>query len=204
MKCIICDKTIGVAELRSYVHLYKGDDARKTYACNTCQDAFDRWIDALPTDENGNLIDVSYPEAKALLLATDRRALEKRLRAARAVLQDDIRREFGRGHFDFDQRILTGDNGVILRWKTRVMPDQLVTYSNQQTSEGHVQFCQNSVIKIIPAVRITGCHADCPNTRFYEPNQDGETKGCSYKYGTLPKEGVPDWCPLYDEHEHNL
>ena len=140
MKCRVCDKTIGVAELRSYVHLYKGNATRKTYACGDCQDAFDHWIDALPTDENGNLIDVSYAEAKALLLATDRRALKKRLRAARAILQGDVRRRFGQGHFDFDQRTLTGDNGMVFQWKTRAMPDKPVAYLNQQSTEGNVSY----------------------------------------------------------------
>lgn len=54
------------------------------------------------------------------------------------------------------------------------------------------------MVKIIPAVRVTGCRANCPNTRYYEQNEDGETLGCIYKYGTLPKEGAPEWCPLND------
>ncbi len=140
MKCRICDKTISVTELRSYAHLYIGDTVRKTYACGNCQDAFDRWIDALPTDENDNLIDVCHAEAKALLVATDRPALEKRLRAARAVLHNDVRKRFGRGRFDFDQRTLTGDNGMVLRWKTREKPDKPVAYLNQQTTEGTVNY----------------------------------------------------------------
>jgi hypothetical protein len=46
---------------------------------------------------------------------------------------------------------------------------------------------------------VTGCRADCPNTRTYDPNQDGETLGCIYKYGSLPKSGFPPWCPLRDD-----
>ncbi len=38
----------------------------------------------------------------------------------------------------------------------------------------------------------------CPYMRCFSPNQDGETRGCSYKYGTLPRDGFPDWCPLED------
>ncbi len=53
--------------------------------------------------------------------------------------------------------------------------------------------------KQIPARTVTGCRADCPNVRFYEPNAEGHKLGCIYKYGTLPKNGVPDWCPLDDE-----
>lgn len=51
-------------------------------------------------------------------------------------------------------------------------------------------------IIVTPDVIVTGCRADCPNTRPYNPNEDGETLGCSYKYGTLPQEGFPEWCPL--------
>lgn len=51
-------------------------------------------------------------------------------------------------------------------------------------------------VRIIPAIIVTGCRADCPNTRYYNPNEDGETLGCSYAYGTLPKEGFAPWCPL--------
>lgn len=46
---------------------------------------------------------------------------------------------------------------------------------------------------------VTGCRENCPYTRHYDPNQDGETWGCSYAYGTLPKQGVAEWCPLHDE-----
>lgn len=141
MKCRICDRTIGVAELRSYIRLYIGNTARKVYACSNCQDAFDRWIDSLPIDEGGCLINVCRNEAKALLVATNRQALLKRLRAARSVLAIHVRRSFGRGRFDFDKRTLTGNNGMVLRWKTRPMPDKPITHRNQQTNIGSVEFC---------------------------------------------------------------
>ena len=140
MKCRICDKTIGVADQRSYVIVYKDDTTRKVYACGDCQATFDRWIDALPTDENGNPIDVCHAEAKAWLMATNRKALEKRLRAARAVLTLVARRDFGRGRFDFDERTLTGDNGMMLEWGVRDIPDKPVAYLNQQTTEGTVSY----------------------------------------------------------------
>ena len=40
------------------------------------------------------------------------------------------------------------------------------------------------------SIRITRCR-DCPNVRTYDPNEEGETLGCSYKYGSLPQEGFP-------------
>lgn len=55
--------------------------------------------------------------------------------------------------------------------------------------------------KYIPAVLVMGCRANCPNTRFYEPNEENETLGCIYKYGTLPQQGMPEWCPLPSDPE---
>jgi hypothetical protein len=46
---------------------------------------------------------------------------------------------------------------------------------------------------------VTGCRADCPNTRHYIPNEGGMTLGCPYNYGTLPQEGFAPWCPLKDK-----
>lgn len=48
-------------------------------------------------------------------------------------------------------------------------------------------------------IRVTGCREGCPKTRHYYPDADGETLGCVYRYGSLPKHGFPDWCPLADE-----
>lgn len=55
MKCYICGETIGTKEVRFYILVYKGDTYRKIYACDLCQEEFDRRIDALPVDENDNL-----------------------------------------------------------------------------------------------------------------------------------------------------
>ena len=99
MRCVICEATIGSREPRSYVHVYRnGKPRRKLYACSVCSEsheAFDRLIDALPVDEDGNLLDVTRAEIEALILATDRKRLEKRLREARSVLRADVRRRFG-------------------------------------------------------------------------------------------------------------
>lgn len=140
MKCRICDKTIGVVEPRAYVRLYKGNTARKVYACGDCQEAFDLWIDSLPVDSGGCPVDVCRSEAKALLVAVNRKALEKRLRAARSILELQTRRDFGRGRFDFKGRRLIGDNGMILQWQTRDKPNEPVAYQNQQTTEGTVSY----------------------------------------------------------------
>jgi hypothetical protein len=46
---------------------------------------------------------------------------------------------------------------------------------------------------------ITGCFGNgtidyCPHIRYY-----GFELGCGFKYGELPKEGFPDWCPLKEK-----
>ena len=46
---------------------------------------------------------------------------------------------------------------------------------------------------------VTGCRADCANTRHYIPSEGGMTLGCPYNYGTLPQEGFAPWCPLKDK-----
>jgi len=140
VKCAICDKQIGIAELRTYVRLWKGTTSRKVYACGDCQEAFDRLIDALPVDNGGCPIDVGQIEQEALKLATDRKRLEKRLRAARSVMSLHVRRNFGRGRLDFLQRQLIGDNGMVLQWRTRRESDKPVSHLNQQTTVGIVSY----------------------------------------------------------------
>lgn len=77
-------------------------------------------------------------EAKALAIANSRKALRSRLMEAKAVLIDEIRKGFGKGRFDFEQRQLVGDNGYILQWKLRNYPDRPESYENQQTNRGIV------------------------------------------------------------------
>jgi len=81
---------------------------------------------------------------KALTMARDRKALEKRLRSARNVLMADLRKLFGKGRFDYTERRLVGNNGLILQWRTRRMPHLSVSYRNQQTSEGEVTLTTRS------------------------------------------------------------
>lgn len=142
MKCVICGNTIGDRETRTHVNVYRdGKPNRKLYACSACgvdDGPFDRLIDALPVDSDNNPLDVSRSELEALKLATDRKRLKKRLRAARSVMKLAIRRDFGLGRFDFDKRTLTGDNGMVLYWATRSRPNEPVAYFNQQTTEGNV------------------------------------------------------------------
>lgn len=54
-------------------------------------------------------------------------------------------------------------------------------------------------MKIISAVIVTGCRADCPKTRYY--GKYGDVLGCAYAYGTLPEEDFAPWCPLQDKKE---
>lgn len=149
MNCIVCGKNIQSHETRDYVVVYRNEErSRKLYACGNCcivDGAFDRLIDSLPTDENGNLQDVSHAEIAALLVAADPKKLERRLRDARSALRYDVKKRFGRGQFDFENRRLIGDNGLALQWKTRAMPDKPVAYLNQQTTIGYVDFqvCDN-------------------------------------------------------------
>lgn len=140
MRCVICKKTIGNRETRDYIRVYRDSKARKVYGCLNCRETFDRLIDSLPTDEGGSPIDVSRSEWEALKVAINRKALEKRLRSARSCLALDIRCIFGKGHFDFDNRLLIGNNGLILQWRTRRKPTEPESYGNQQTTEGAVYF----------------------------------------------------------------
>lgn len=148
MKCVICGRTVKTWETYSFVNLYRGDERRRTlYACGTCgceDGPFDRLIDALPTGPGDQPQEVCRAEIEALILATDPKRLEKRLREARSVLTDTGRKTFGRGRFDFANRRLIGNNGLALQWFTRAMPDKPVAYLNQQTSIGHVSVCTAS------------------------------------------------------------
>jgi len=78
-------------------------------------------------------------EAKALLLASNRLLLGRRLSAARAVLFSNLRKAFGpEGRFDFDGKRILGNNGLVLQWQTRYKPDEPESYYNQQTNVGIV------------------------------------------------------------------
>jgi len=45
--------------------------------------------------------------------------------------------------------------------------------------------------------RIQGSRVgSCPYTRHY-----GNALGCQYKYGALPQNGFPEWCPLQNEKQ---
>lgn len=140
MKCIICRRKIGPREARQYINVYTCFDARRLYTCLDCEAAFDRLIDALPRDLDGRALSIGRSELEALKLATDRKRLEQRLRAARSVLVPQARRNFGRGRFNFLLRQLIGDNGMVLQWQTRNWPSKPVAYLNQQTTEGNVSY----------------------------------------------------------------
>lgn len=58
MKCIICNKSIRKTDFKAYVFVYREGTPRKVHACDDCNETtFDDWIDALPMDDNGHLID---------------------------------------------------------------------------------------------------------------------------------------------------
>jgi hypothetical protein len=75
---------------------------------------------------------------KAQTLSGNRKQLRQRLTEARNVLNASLRASFGKGTFDFENKRLVGDNGVILQWRLRDHPDQPPSYQNQQTSRGTV------------------------------------------------------------------
>lgn len=47
---------------------------------------------------------------------------------------------------------------------------------------------------------VTGCRGGpagaCPELRSYTSPDGLVETGCSHKYGKVPDDGVPDWCPL--------
>jgi len=56
VKCVICGRSIGRKEFKSYTFVRRSRHGTpaKVYACSDCKDdAFDRWIDSLPTDGAG-------------------------------------------------------------------------------------------------------------------------------------------------------
>lgn len=77
-------------------------------------------------------------EEMALTLSRNRKQLKQRLLEAKSVLIDELRRDFGKGVFDFVGQRLIGDNGVVLQWQLRPNPDAPPSYHNQQTSRGDV------------------------------------------------------------------
>lgn len=68
--CKICYRRIGNREPRSYALIRRksGGKSRKVYACESCQPAFDRWLDSRATDADGNPLEADSP----LLLALQR------------------------------------------------------------------------------------------------------------------------------------
>lgn len=52
----------------------------------------------------------------------------------------------------------------------------------------------------VRVIRVTGCRqgkqGDCPHAKIYPSNERTPILGCIYKYGSLPDEGFPEWCPL--------
>ncbi len=77
MKCIICGKIIENHKTRAYATIYRNNKPHWNFfacgACGTDNGPFDRLIDALPVNEDGNPLDVSRAELEALKLATDRK-----------------------------------------------------------------------------------------------------------------------------------
>jgi hypothetical protein len=81
---------------------------------------------------------ISFNERAARALASKPADLRKRLQAARAVLNFDVARLFGKGRFDFHGERLVGENGLVLQWRVRLFPNRPVDYHNQQTNCGCV------------------------------------------------------------------
>lgn len=77
-------------------------------------------------------------EDAALQMASNRKQLKAYLTEIKLLLVRELREGFGKGAFDFENRRLIGDNGIILQWKLRQHPDQPESYPNQQTRRGYV------------------------------------------------------------------
>ena len=79
-----------------------------------------------------------YTEDTARKRGNNPKWLEGRLRNVRDVLRVELREGFGRGRFNFQERTLQGDNGVVLQWQLREEEDKPESYNNQQTTTGFV------------------------------------------------------------------
>jgi hypothetical protein len=78
-------------------------------------------------------------EQKALMVSANKGKLISRLLAAKSVLTNVCRRDFGKGNFDFDRKRLVSQCGTwALQWQTRLYPNEPESYENQQTSVGSV------------------------------------------------------------------
>lgn len=77
-------------------------------------------------------------EDLARQFGTNRKQLKTRLNEAKQCLVRELREGFGKGTFDFENKRLIGDNGVILQWQLREYPDRPESYHNQQTTRGNV------------------------------------------------------------------
>lgn len=78
-------------------------------------------------------------ETKARIIGNSPAKLKKRLTDTRSLLQDDARKKFGKGSFDYTHKRLISDDGTwALQWAMRRDPDSPESYENQQTSVGTV------------------------------------------------------------------
>jgi len=77
-------------------------------------------------------------EQKAIALSQNKAELHRRLLDAKTVLTNQYKSGFGAGAFDFENKRLIGDNGLVLQWQTRSHPELPESYDNQQTTVGTV------------------------------------------------------------------
>jgi hypothetical protein len=80
-------------------------------------------------------------EQKAIDFSNDKEKLREELFAMRKCLVDKIKKDFGKGKFDFEnKRLLSDKEDMALQWKLRRYPNEEISYENQQTNIGKIEF----------------------------------------------------------------
>jgi len=78
------------------------------------------------------------PEQMAIKLSKDKTLLLKRLKEAKKCLSKSLAHGFGKGKYEFENKRLIGDNGIVLQWYLRNNENEPIGYNNQQTTIGCV------------------------------------------------------------------
>jgi hypothetical protein len=78
-------------------------------------------------------------EQMAIELGNNKKELKKRIETARQCLTGMWKLRFGKGKFEFENKRMVSDNGLLaLQWAVRTHPNSPIDPNNQQTTVGCV------------------------------------------------------------------
>jgi hypothetical protein len=82
---------------------------------------------------------MTNPEQMAIELGNNKKELKKRIESTRQCLSDMWKKRFGKGKFEFENKRMVSDNGLLaLQWAVRTHPNSPISCDNQQTTVGCV------------------------------------------------------------------